>query len=554
MDSQRQRRRIAPWSAYLGACATLAVLYFFVPPLRGSAPVMNLLGLSPVVAILAGVRLHRPRSAAPWYWFAAGFALFWLGDVYTYALPKVFHHPVGFPSPGDAFYVGVYPMLLAGMVLLIRRRTPQRDLPGALDALIITVGLALISWIGLIAPYLNGGGPLLSQAVSIAYPLGDILLLAAAIRLALDSGRRGAAFYLMAAAMTALLLVDYAFGLAVLHGTFAYQLRYDTGWIAFYVLWGAAALHPSMRTLDEPRRTRPRVTLTRLAVLTAATLIAPVLELTLPGDDGLEQRVVVVASMVMFGFVVVRMAGLVAEVHRRTSDARLGALVQHGSDIITAVNADGIVIYQSPSIERALGIPAAELLGRRLLDFATPGGREGLAGLLAGGSPGESRMIEFAIPHRDGNERILEVQQTNLLEDEDVGAIVLNSRDVTERRAVERELEHQAFHDPVTGLANRALFAERVRHAVARARRTDQGFAVLFLDLDDFKTINDGLGSCAPTSSAPSRAASWSSSTSPSCTSATADRPAWRRSCAGTIRSAASSRRTSSSRWPRRPG
>jgi diguanylate cyclase (GGDEF)-like protein len=78
-----------------------------------------------------------------------------------------------------------------------------------------------------------------------------------------------------------------------------------------------------------------------------------------------------------------------------------------------------------------------------------------------------------------------------------VGGIVLNSRDISERKAFEEQLTHQAFHDPVTGLANRALFAERVRHAIARTRREHHSVAVVFLDLDDFKTINDSLGHAA---------------------------------------------------------
>ena len=86
---------------------------------------------------------------------------------------------------------------------------------------------------------------------------------------------------------------------------------------------------------------------------------------------------------------------------------------------------------------------------------------------------------------------------TNLLDEEHVGGIVLNARDVSERKAFEAQLTHQAFHDAVTGLANRALFAERVRHAIIRSRREDRGCAVLFLDLDDFKEINDSLGHAA---------------------------------------------------------
>ena len=106
-------------------------------------------------------------------------------------------------------------------------------------------------------------------------------------------------------------------------------------------------------------------------------------------------------------------------------------------------------------------------------------------------------MLECALRHRDGSVRQFEVLYTDLLDDENVRGIVLNSRDVSERKAFEEQLAHQAFHDPVTNLANRALFVERVRHAVPRARREGARLAVLFIDLDDFKTINDSLGHAA---------------------------------------------------------
>ena len=93
--------------------------------------------------------------------------------------------------------------------------------------------------------------------------------------------------------------------------------------------------------------------------------------------------------------------------------------------------------------------------------------------------------------------RQFEVLYTDLLDDENVHGVVLNSRDVSERKAFEEQLAHQAFHDPVTNLANRALFVERVRHAVPRARREGARLAVIFMDLDDFKTINDSLGHAA---------------------------------------------------------
>ena len=118
-------------------------------------------------------------------------------------------------------------------------------------ALFITVGFALLSWVFLVAPNIHLSGlSLLAKLVSVAYPLGDILLLAAMIRLAVDAGRRTASFYLLVASTVALLATDCAYNYALLAGTYHHQLIYDVGWIAYLVLWGAAALHPSMRVVS----------------------------------------------------------------------------------------------------------------------------------------------------------------------------------------------------------------------------------------------------------------------------------------------------------------
>ena len=108
-----------------------------------------------------------------------------------------------------------------------------------------------------------------------------------------------------------------------------------------------------------------------------------------------------------------------------------------------------------------------------------------------------TEVLECGMRHLDGSVRQFEVLYTDLLDDENVHGVVLNSRDVSERKAFEEQLAHQAFHDPVTNLANRALFVERVRHALPRARRESARLAVIFMDLDDFKTINDSLGHAA---------------------------------------------------------
>jgi len=102
--------------------------------------------------------------------------------------------------------------------------------------------------------------------------------------------------------------------------------------------------------------------------------------------------------------------------------------------------------------------------------------------------------VAWRVRHRDGTWRQFEVVNASLLDHDAVRGVVATLRDVTERRALERELEHQAFHDRLTGLANRALFRDRLEHALARRNRNQHPVAVLLLDLDDFKVVNDSLG------------------------------------------------------------
>src|SRR4029077_5852038 len=139
----------------------------------------------------------------------------------------------------------------------------------------------LLSWVFIIAPNVHATGlTLLAKLVSVAYPLGDILLLAAATPLAVDLGKKHPAFYLIASSITCLLVTDSVYNYMLLKGTYDHQVILDIGWIAYYLLWGAAALHPSMRTLEEPAPDRRvRLTHTRLALLAVACLIAPAIRI-----------------------------------------------------------------------------------------------------------------------------------------------------------------------------------------------------------------------------------------------------------------------------------
>jgi diguanylate cyclase (GGDEF)-like protein/PAS domain S-box-containing protein len=166
-------------------------------------------------------------------------------------------------------------------------------------------------------------------------------------------------------------------------------------------------------------------------------------------------------------------------------------LVQNASELITVVDEDTRVVYVTDAVVPLLGYTPEEVRGRRLVDFAHPDDAEALRDAAAGLPMGR---IECRLRTQGDSWVVLEWARGSL---PDEGGCILTGRDISDRKRLEGELRHLAFHDALTGLANRALFEDRLTHALERLARRGGGLAVLFVDLDDFKTVNDSLGHAA---------------------------------------------------------
>jgi signal transduction histidine kinase len=281
---------------------------------------------SALVAILLAIRLWRPRPVAPWWVLAAGQTANVIGDVWYNLVNQYLLGQQIFPSGADGFYVGSYPLLAFGLLLLVRRRSAGADRDGLLDASMLTVGAAVLTWTYLMLPYASDPGlPLLAKVVALAYPPGDLVLLVVTARLAVGPGRRPVAFGILFASLVLLLAADAAYAGLQLAGQFQPGSPVYVVWMLALLLRGAAALHPSMPLLTEPA---PRAARTlsgpRLVLLAGVATIAPAVDVIqdLRGAPR-PTKVIAGATVVLFVLALARLRGLAIEVGAHAERQRL---------------------------------------------------------------------------------------------------------------------------------------------------------------------------------------------------------------------------------------
>ena len=264
-------RRYRVDGIFLTVGLALIAVYFGLPAGGPQSGLYDAAGFAAGAAILTGVRLYRPSAPLPWILFALGNICFAFADILSTILDDP---PI--PSAADWVYLAGYPLLAAGLVMLLVRAGGHHRRAAIGEALVFTLAFLLVQWTYIVDSIIDGQGSATERAVAAAYPMMDVILLAALAGFFTTAAWRTPAFLLLVAGVVPLLISDEIYGLTA--SSYTAGSYVDAGWLLSYVLWGTAALHPSMRELSEPRPRFQQLRLSRIrvAVLTGALLAGPI--------------------------------------------------------------------------------------------------------------------------------------------------------------------------------------------------------------------------------------------------------------------------------------
>ncbi len=456
-------------------------------------------------------RRHAGRLRPAWLLFAASSAMAGLGNAVWGWYEVVLGRPVPTPSVADFCFLLFAPPAIVGMLVLAKRPTSRaRWICLGLDAWLIAGSLVTLSWSLALAhtgEFGADGASVARGALTLAYPLLDIVLVSMVIVLHFrrSSGNRSAINTAIAAfALT--VLCDALFTSPLLREHYRSGQILDAGWFAgsallAYAPWVArreAAQNPPPARRSPQQSVPIAGSLAALAPYLAAGVCTLGVLFNVMDGRPIDGVVLFTACAVVLALVV-RQAIMLMDNIRLTQELaqkenHFRSLVQSSSDVIMIAAPTGILRYVSPAASGVYGRDADEMVGSELASLIHP---EDLGSVVhevrrfLAASPGEEPTTRIECRFRSGSGDWLNVESTI---NRHHGGLIFNSRDVTERVRLQAQLQHNAEHDPLTDLPNRALFTRRVAHAVAGRRRTDAGTAVLFIDLDGFKAVNDTVG------------------------------------------------------------
>ena len=466
--------------------------------LTGSA-VYHSVCLAAVVLAWWGARRQDASARTSAHLVACGVTLSFFGDVVWWLQERL--DAAADVSPADALYLAAYVALALGLWQGTARRGESRDQLRAawIDALVVFVAALALVWQLSMAEIVSDATlPLSTRLVWALYPALDAALLGLLVRL-LSTRQRG---YWGPPAFALGVLVWLLSDVGYLLGADATPVSVwlDSGWLLGTVaLAVAAAVRPQPAAAEAGDPVTSAVG--RLAVCLGALLVPAAMEFILELTDGEETTGLLLATtLVLTTLVFVRAALLVrgeaAARARIASQQRYSAaLAAHSSDAVVVVSRDGQLISDPSSLPAGFqqGLEEATTAGDLVQLLGADPAEAHVTFRRALQAAGEVVDAELAC-RRNGQQWWIGTRLVDLTDDPDVGGVVVHVTDITDRKRAEEALAHQAFHDALTGLANRALFTDRVEHALRRGARGQGRPAVVFIDLDGFKGVNDTLG------------------------------------------------------------
>src|SRR5579872_6854 len=460
-----------------------------------------------LLCIVATRRTPAGLTRKAWTWLSLAMGLYLVGSELSVASWLRDRDP--FPGISDIFFVAFYPAVFAASFYLIKAAAVRVTwLQLSLDATIFVMGFGAFFWFLVIRPVSSATEvDVLKQALSQGYlALNCIILLTLGVLLlsgSADKGGRRIALLLLAG-FAIMFLGDILWSLAKVGGYYLPGGLQDVLYITCYAPIAAAAREQMKGSpaADRAVVSGPDAITQALpyAAMLSAFLVLVYFTRAYIGGPATEMTMIVFSLTLLM---MVRQALNSREValtrERRAArivEDRYASLIANSADVIMIVGADGALRFVSPASQRMFGLSPQHIAGRSLLDLWQGEEAVRINGFLAevAATPtGPVGPVEVCI-QRGPNRYVLEVVGSNLTADAAIQGFALNFRDISERKALEEQLRQLAFHDSLTLLANRNLFRDRVHHALALTRRTRSSIAVLFLDLDDFKYVNDSLG------------------------------------------------------------